>query len=331
MKALVLKEQGKIESLTVVEDRDKPMPKENEIRVKVFASGLNPSDYQVAAYTGLASEKQRVLGLDVAGIVDAVGSEVNNFKVGDRVYYLRSITNLDGGFAEYACTTAHTASKLPEAIPFEVAAVAPGAGFTAYQAIIQKLRPKAGNTILIHGGAGGVGGYAVQLAKLCGLTVYTTCQGRDIEYVKSLGADEAIDFTKEDVYAVIAKLTNERGVDYVLNTISSASATRDIDVLAFGGEIVVTAGFPEFSRLRFYEKGMSLHEIALGGAHTEGDYKAQTNLAEIGDEFARLLVEKKIAPPALTVISMEEIPEYLVKLKEGKITGKVVAKINSME
>ncbi|MFM9277567.1 zinc-binding dehydrogenase [Paenibacillus jiagnxiensis] len=329
MKALVLQEPGKIESLTIIQDREKPIPKDNEIRVKVFAAGLNPSDYQVATYTGLTSEKKRVLGLDVAGVVDAVGSGVDNFKIGDRVYYLRSITNLDGGFAEYACTTAHTASKLPDSISYEVAAATPGAGFTAYQAIVQKLRPKAGKTILIHGGAGGVGGYAIQLAKLCGVTVYATCRGKDMEYVKNLGADEAIDYTKEDVYSVLSKLTNERGVDYILNTISSDSAAKDIDVLAFGGEIAVTAGFPDFNRLRFYEKGLSLHEIALGAAHTEGDYKAQSSLSEIGDDFAKLLVEKKIVPPFITMISMEEIPEYLLKLKERKITGKVVATIDS--
>lgn len=327
MKALVLEEPGKIEGLKIVFDREKPVPKENEIRVKVYAAGLNPSDYQVAEYAGIVRDKKQVVGLDIAGTVDAVGSEVSNFKVGDRVYYLRSVNNLDGGFAEYSCTLAHTASKLPDAVPYENAAVAPGAGFTAYQAIMQKLRVQAGKTILIHGAAGGVGGYAVQLAKLCGLVIYTTCLEKDEEYVKSLGADVTIDFTKGDVYERIAGLTDGRGVDYVLNTIGSEAATKDIDALAFGGEIAVTAGFPDFSNFHFYEKGLSLHEMALGAAFTNGDYKAQCNLATIGDEFAKLLEDKKIVPPALTVISMEEIPEYLTKLKEGKIVGKAVAKI----
>ncbi|SDF17128.1 hypothetical protein SAMN04488542_106167 [Fontibacillus panacisegetis] len=113
---------------------------------------------------GLASEKKRVLGLEVAGTIDAVGKNVNQFKAGNRVYYLRSINNLDGGFAEYSRTTTHTASKLPREIPFGVAAMVPAAGFTAYQAVIQKLRPLP--IILIHGGAGEVGGYAIQLAKI---------------------------------------------------------------------------------------------------------------------------------------------------------------------
>lgn len=154
MKALILEKPGELDSLTVVTNREIPEPKDNEIRVKVYAAGLNPSDYQVAEYDGLESEKKRVLGLEIAGIVDAVGSSVNNFKIGDRVYYLRSINNLDGGFAEYSVTTAHTASKLPDEVPFELAAVVPAAGYTAYQAIMQKLKPQSGGTILIHGGAG---------------------------------------------------------------------------------------------------------------------------------------------------------------------------------
>lgn len=327
MKALVLEEPGRIEGLKIIHDREMPIPRENEIRVRVFAAGLNPSDYQTAEYRGLIRERKPVLGLDVSGIVDAIGSEVKNVKVGDRVYYLRSVENMDGGFAEYSITTAHTVSKLPDAIPYEVAASIPGAGFTAYQAIIQKLRPQADKNILIHGGAGGVGGFAVQLSKLCGLKVYTTCRGKDISYVKRLGADEAIDFTKEDIYQSILSLTGGRGVDYVLNTISSESATKDMDILAYGGEIAVIAGFPDFERFRFYEKGLSLHEIALGVSLTCKDPRAEYNLALIGEAFGQLITDGKVKSPALTIISMGEIPEYLTKMKERKITGKVVAKI----
>ncbi|WP_054957938.1 zinc-binding dehydrogenase [Paenibacillus dakarensis] len=329
MKALVLREQGNLNSLTIVHNRKIPIPKSNEIRVRVVAAGLNPSDHQIASYKGTGfAEEERVLGIDIAGIVDAVGSDVTNLVVGDRVYYLRSINNEHGGFAEYAVTTAHTVSKLPNDIPFAFAGVSPGAGFTAYQAIVQKLKLQAGRTILIHGGAGGVGGFAIQLAKLHNLTVYTTCQASDIPYVLSLGADLAIDYENQDVYAEINKLTNHLGVDYVLSTINPETATKDIDILRFGGEIVVTAGFPDFSRLHFYEKGLSLHEIALGAAHTVNDPQVQSNLAVIGDEFAKLISGQHIKPPAITSIKMEEIPAYLLKLKSGSIQGKVVAIIN---
>ncbi|MCG7379755.1 zinc-binding dehydrogenase [Paenibacillus sp. ACRSA] len=331
MKALILEKPGQLNALTVVTNREIPDPKDNEIRVKVYGAGLNPSDYQVAEHPGLDSEKKRVLGLEIAGIVDAIGNSVDNFSIGDRVYYLRSIDNLDGGFAEYSVTTAHTASKLPDDVPFELAAVVPAAGYTAYQAIIQKLKPQSGGTILIHGGAGGVGGYAIQLAKLCGLKVITTCLGKDFDYVRTLGADEVIDYTQENMYELISNITNGRGVDYILNTISPDSATKDLEVLAFGGELVVTAGFPDFKKIRFYDKGMSIHEIALGASHTQGDFKAQINLAKIGDHFSKLISEGKIVPPQITSITIDDIPAYLKKMKEGKVTGKVVAIINQVK
>lgn len=327
MKALILQEPGRLDSLSVITDREKPVPEADEIVVKVMYAGLNPSDHQVASYEGLSSERPRVLGLEVSGIVEAAGAEANGFKAGDRVYYLRSIDNLDGGFAEYARTKAHTVSKLPAYMPFEVAAVVPAAGFTAYQAVIQKLRPLPGRTILIHGGAGGVGGYTIQLARHRGLTVITTCLSADFDYVTGLGADHAVDFTSPDPYGQIAALTGGAGIDYILNTVSSESATRDMELLAFGGEMAVTAGFPDFRRLRFYDRGMSLHEIALGAVYTGGTFEAQANLAKIGNEVARLLAEGTLMPPQITVIAMEEIPVYLKKLKEGKITGKVAARI----
>lgn len=327
MKALVLEKPGSVDGLKIVYDRAIPEPKEDEIRVKVHAAALNPSDYQVASHPDLPSDEKRVLGLDISGVVDAVGSKVLDFKVGDRVYYIRSITNTNGGFAEYACTPAHTVSKLPSSIPFTTAAAVPGAGFTAYQAIIDKLRPQKGKTILIHGGAGGVGSYAIQLAKMSGLTVLTTCLGKDFEYVKSLGADKAIDFQNEDAHKRVLELTNNRGVDYVLNTVGSEIATKDIDILAFGGELVVTAGFPDFNRLRFYEKGLSLHEIAFGAVFTEGDYYAQENISKIGYKFAQLIADSKISSPKITIIKLEDIPEYLYKLRDGQISGKVIAHI----
>lgn len=322
MKALVIKEPKSIKGLKIW-NKEKPSPKKGEVRIKVLSAGLNPSDYQYALYNETANE-ERVLGIDICGIVDSVGSEVSNLKEGDRVFYLRSIDNLHGGFAEYAIAPAHTVSILPDNVPSRVAGVVPGAGFTAYQAIMQKLRPIPGKTILIHGGAGGVGGFAIQLAKLAGLTVITSCLEKDMEYVKELGADYTIDFTSEDVHAVTMELTNQRGVDYVLSTVGSEVATKDIDVLAFGGEIVVTAGFPNFNRLKFYDKGLSLHEMATGAALTSGDKKIEESISLIGNEVAKLLSEQKIVAPKITTISLEEVPKYLEMMKQGEITGKVV-------
>lgn len=309
MKALVIKEAGSIDGLKLV-DKEIPSPNKGEVRIKVLFAGLNPSDFQYAQYNKVADEG-RVLGIDICGVVDGVGSDVNNLKVGDRVYYLRSIDNTNGGFAEYAITPAHLISVLLEDVPSSVAGILPGAGFTAYQAIVQKLRPVSGRTILIHGGAGGVGGFAIQLAKLAGLTVITSCLGKDFDYVLSLGADKAIDFTSEDVHLQTMKFTNQRGVDYVLNTVGSEIATKDLDVLAFGGEIAVTEGFPDFARMKFYDKGISLHEMATGAALTSNDKQSEENIAEIGNELSKLIADNKVIPPKITTISLKEVPQYL--------------------
>lgn len=329
MKAIVLKKPVSLDELEYIEDRPIPDPGKGEIRVKVYCVGLNPVDYKLAEGWGNVKWKEPpVLGLDVSGVVDALGGGVTGFSVGDKVYYHGNLTKENGGFAEYACTSAHTVSFIPEDLKMEEAAALPCSGFTAYQAVINKLKVRSGNTILIHAGAGGVGGYAIQLAKLKGLTVFSTCSTNHIEHVQNLGADFVIDYTKSDVYSEIMKATDNRGVDYIVNTVDSETATRDIDLLAFNGELAAIVEHPDFNRLRFYEKAMSLHEVALGGAHINGDMRAQLQLAEIGNEFARLVVEGKIKPLNSKLIEIKEIPFYLSELKKRHVAGKIVAKIN---
>ncbi|MCQ4637426.1 zinc-binding dehydrogenase [Anaerovorax odorimutans] len=326
MKAIVLTQTGHLDNLKYTEERQIPQPGDNEIRVRVMAVGLNPVDYKLAEGWGdVQWEQPPVLGLDVAGIVDALGSRVTGFAPGERVFYHGSLAECSGGFAEYACTTAHTVSRLPQEIDFESAAALPCSGFTAYQAVIEKLKLDSSKTILIHGGAGGVGGYGVQLAKLKGARVFSTCSARNDQYVKSLGADEIIHYRDEDIGQRVLELTDGRGVDYVVNTVDSETATKDIDLLAFSGELVAVVELPDFSRLRFYEKGMSIHEVALGGAHINGDLRAQKKLAEIGERYTRLLLESKIKLPAIRRIRLEEIPEGLAELKTRHVSGKIVA------
>lgn len=328
MRAVVLNKPGSLEELRYVEDRPIPVPGKGEIRVKVHCVGLNPVDYKLAdGWGGVNWGNPPVLGLDVAGTVDALGDGVTGFSTGDRVYYHGNLSKENGGFAEFACTAALTVSFMPDGLKMETAAAIPCSGFTAYQAVVNKLKVREGNTILVHAGAGGVGGYAIQLAKLKGLKVFSTCSTGHIDYVKGLGADCVIDYTKEDVYGRIMEETDQRGVDYIVNTIDGETATRDVDILAFNGELAAIVEHPDFSRLRFYEKAMSLHEVALGGAHLNGDLKARLQLAEIGNEFARLVVEGKVKPLKMELIAITEIPAYLARLKERHVAGKIVAKV----
>jgi len=328
LKAIILNKPGFLDELKYVEDRPVPVPGKGEIRVKVYCVGLNPVDYKLADGWGdMKWSTAPVLGLDVAGTVDAIGEGVTGFSIGERVYYHGNMSKENGGYAEFACTSAHTVSKMPDGLKMEEAAALPCSGFTAYQAVMYKLKVEPECTILIHAGAGGVGGYAIQLAKLKGLKVFSTCSTNHIEHVKDLGADCVIDYTKEDVHNRIMAETDNRGVDYIINTIDGETATKDIDMLAFNGELAAIVEHPDFNRLRFYEKAMSLHEVALGGAHINGDYKAQIRLAEIGNEFARLVVEGKIKSLNGKLIELQEIPFYLSELKKRHVAGKIVARI----
>lgn len=327
MKALIVKKPGTIDGFEVSEI-SLPDICSDEVRVNVKAVGLNPSDFQTIEFLKeLDPDHITVLGLDIAGIVDEIGSDVTGFEKGDRVFYLRDVNNKNGGFAEYAVTKSNHLVKIPDNISFEVAAASPGAGFTAYKVIEHKLRPISGKTILIHGGAGGVGSYAIQLAKRRGLKVITTCLGRDKEYVLNLGADLAIDFQNEDVYGIIENYTNGHGVNYILSTIGSKGATKDLNILAFDGEIAVTAGFPDFSKINFYEKELSVHEIALGVALSHENVEIQKSIQSLGNHFVELLSNNEIVPPFIDLIELKDVPQKLKEIKKGQITGKVVAKL----
>lgn len=326
MKAFILTDKNGIDSIKLDPKRALPMPEANEIRVKVKAVGLNPVDYQLAeGWENISTETPPVLGLDVAGEVDDTGKDVKEFEKGDRVFYHGNLNQLNGGYAEYSCTTAHTVTRLPEEISFVQAAALPCPGYAAYQAVIQKLKPSAGDTILVHCGAGGVGGYAIQLAKACGLTVYTTCSSKNNDYVKSLGADAAIDYTKEDVTKRVLELTGGRGLDCIINTISSESATEDLSRLAFSGQLVSVEGLPDLTAIGEFEKAVSVHEIAVGAAYSCNDIRAEYNLANIGAEYVKLIQEGKVKFPKITQIKFEEIPEFLKLLQKRHVSGKIVA------
>lgn len=325
MKALVLGKGGSIDGFSV-KDIELPEIKPDELLVKVHATGLNPSDFQTAEYMQ-GEGLNLVLGLDIAGEVVKVGSAVTGFEIGDKVFYLRKIDNPNGGFAEYAVTPERFVSKIPEGVSYEQAATLPGAGFTAYHIMEQRFHTVPERTILIQGGAGGVGSYAIQLSKLAGLRVITTCLGRDLEYVRSLGADVAIDFQNEDVYSRIKKETDNEGVDYALSSIGSKGATADLEILRFGGELAVTAGLPEFSGWKFYDRGISVHEVAFGGYLTSHDKALQRIPAQIGNNLISLMKEGKIHAPKMTKIGLEDVPASLKSMKAGEVTGKIVVTI----
>lgn len=325
MKALLLEGKGRWREM-VIGEMETPAPQAGEVLVRVYAVGLNPADYKIANSGNPNWTYPHILGLDVAGVIEEVGEDVTGWKKGDRVVYHGDLRK-KGGFAEYAVTTAHTISRIPDGVTFEEAAALPCAGYTAYQALFRKLHVQAEETILIHGGAGGVGGFAVQLAKLAGVRVITTASAQNHNYVTSLGADYAIDYRVENFVEKVMDLTNGRGVDSVLDTVNSQNATVSLDTLTFNGKIAYINGAPDFSKVKPFTKAISFHEIALGGAHASNNQAAQKDLAVMGDEMLALVKEQRLSPMLQQVISLEEIPQGLIKLSEHHVRGKIVARI----
>ncbi len=204
MKAIVNTEYGSPDVLRY-EDVEKPLPKANEVLVKVHASSVNAGDWHllradpwlVRLMFGLFKPKVNILGSDIAGRVEAVGDKITRFKPGDAVF--GDISNVGfGAFAEYAVAPEKVLAMKPEKLSFEEAATVPAAAVTALQALRDHGKIAAGDKVLINGASGGVGSFAVQIAKLFGAEVTGVCSTRNVERVAALGADHVIDYTKED-------------------------------------------------------------------------------------------------------------------------------------
>lgn len=303
-----------------------PQPNPGEVRVQVKAVSLNPVDYKLAASGHPAWQYPFVLGLDVAGRIDELGEEVEDWKVGDRVFYHGNLSR-PGGFAQYTTTVAHVLAHIPPAISFVQAAAVPCAGLTAYQALQRRLHIQEGQTVLVQAGAGGVGGYGIQLAAQAGACVITTASAENHEYVKELGAEAAIDYHHEDVAERVMSWTDGRGVDCVLDTLSSASATAGSKVLAFGGGLACIAGLPDFAQVPF-QKAPSIHQISLGGAYFHGGQDAQQDLARMAEEMIAMVAAGDVDAMVTQLLDLEDVPAGLEQLAGRHVRGKIVAVID---
>lgn len=324
MKALLLDKPGVVSDLYVGE-LPTPEPGPDEIRVKVHAVSLNPVDYKLTGRGNPNWTFPFVLGLDAAGVVDAIGSEVTQWQQGDRVFYHGDLTK-QGGFAEYAITTAHTTAQIPDNVTYAEAAAIPCAGLTAYEAVVRRLDVQPEHTVWMQGGAGGVGGFGVQISKNIGATVITTASAHNHDFVKSIGADHAIDYNSENVVERIMEITNGLGVDRVLGAVDVNTANEGIEVLKFRGGIACVAGMPTITDSTF-AGAKSIHNIAYGGAHTSTNRAAQIDLANMATEMIALVAEKKIDPMIEQTISLEDIPEGLAQLQTRHVKGKIIAEL----
>lgn len=327
MKAWIIKETGDIDNLSW-EEIELPEVTENRLLIKVACTALNPVDYQVIRSGNKNWSYPHYPGVDVSGEVVAVGNGAEqHFAIGDRVACHMDL-NKKGAFAQFTSVDALTIAKIPDGVSYEEAASILCSGMTAYTAIYQKLNTNNANTILIHGGAGGVGGTAIQLAKKLNLKVFTTASSENHDWVTSLGADYAIDYKKENVTKQVLELTNGEGVDLILNTINKEEATKDLERLSFSGQLAYIAGGPDLSVIRPFTLSPSIHEIALGAAYTSNSIRAKKNLAFMATQLMNLIKNNELNPMINQVLSYDQLPDALKELKKRHTRGKIIINLS---
>ncbi len=233
MKAIVIEQYGGREQL-VEKEMETPKPQNNQVIVEMKATSINPIDWKVREgymKEHLTFDFPIILGWDAAGIVKEVGSDVENFKVGDRVFARPATTRL-GTYAEYVAVEENLLAHLPENIPFEEAAAVPLAGLTAWQCLVDFANIQEGDKVLVHAGSGGVGHYAIQIAKALGAYVATTASGKNKDWVEELGPDRFINYKEEDFTEVLEDF------DIVVDTLGGEIQSKSYSILNEGGRLV---------------------------------------------------------------------------------------------
>jgi NADPH:quinone reductase-like Zn-dependent oxidoreductase len=319
MKAAVYTRYGPPDVVQIT-DVEKPVPKDNEVLIKVRAASLNPLDwhfmrgtpYAVRIIAGLRKPKVQRLGVDVAGQVETLGGKVSQFKLGDEVF-----GPCKGAFAEYVCASESDLVMKPANVTFEQAASVPVAAYTALQGLRDKGHIQAGQKVLINGAAGGVGTFAVQIAKSFGADVTGVCSTRNLEMVRSIGADRVIDYTQED----FAK--SAQRYDLFFDCVGNHSLSASRGVLNPKGIYVGAGGTTDNWTIGPLVRAISSLVLSLFG-----NQKLLMLLAKPSKEdltWTRGQMESgKITPVIDRLYNLNEVPEAIRYLETGHARGKVV-------
>ncbi len=316
MQAFILERYGPPETLRMAEV-EKPAPGTDGVLVKVLGVSVNPADWHSMrgkplfsrATLGLLRPKHGILGVDIAGQVEAVGDGVTQFKPGDEVY-ANLLDHGYGGFAEYVSVPVDVLSLKPANLSFEEAAAVPMAAVTALHGLRHHGQIQPGQKVLINGASGGIGTFAVQIAKTYGPEVTGVTSTRNIDLVRSLGADYVVDYTTTDF------ARNGRRYDLILDTVGNRSVPDLRRALAEGGKAAVV-GFSSVAKLM----GVSLRggkDIAMVSAH------AATEDMEL---LSRLIEAGKVRPHIDRRYPFAEIPAAIAYLEQGHAKGKVVVRV----
>ena len=308
MKAIVVHDFGGPEVLKY-EDAPRPEPKDDEVLVRVMAAGVNPVDTYarggMLAKRGL-DNRPMIIGYDISGVVEKIGTKITKFKKDDAVYAYLPIAR-GGGYAEFAIAKESEMAIKPKAITFEGAAAVPLAATTAWQALVDTAKIDKGQTVLIHGGSGGVGHFAIQIAKARGAKVIATASTANQDLLKQFGVDQAIDYTTTKFEDVV------KDVDVVIDAVRGDTLARSYGVVKKGGMIVSITGEPD--RGECEKRGIRGSQLM---AHPD---------AKVLEELTKLIDAKKIKPVVSQVFPLADVVKAHQQIETHHTRGKIVLKI----
>lgn len=310
MKAIRIHNYGNSETLQY-EDAPLPEPGPGDVRIRVHATAVNPVDWKIREgylQSMLPYSMPLTLGWDVSGEIETLGAEVSDFSVGDAVYSRPDITR-DGTYAEYVVVRASELASKPVRLSHNQAAAVPLAGLTAWQGLFDHAKLKAGERVLIHAGAGGVGSFAIQFANWAGAHVIATGSGANESLVRDLGADEFVDYRTQKFEEVLEK------VDVVLDTIGGDTQDRSISLLNEGGRLFSIVGAPDSGKL-----------AAVGASG--GMFMVQPSSEQL-ERIAKLIDTDKVQVLIDSVFPLSEARAAHDKSQTGRAKGKIILEVAS--
>jgi alcohol dehydrogenase len=310
MKAAQINGYGGKEVLTVTPDAPKPSAGEGQVLVEVHAAAVNPFDWKLRE--GYMKDFIHLtfpatLGGDLAGTVAEIGPGVAGFRIGDEVYGLANAAGGLGSFAQFSPVKASQLAAKPRSLDFVTSSALPLASASAYQALVEHANLQSGQKILVHGGAGGIGSFAIQIAKTLGAYVATTVSAENTEFVKSLGADEVINYKKQDFSTAVSNY------DAVFDTVGGETYSKSYQVLKAGGIIVSMNEKPDEELIKKYN-------VKVIGQGTKTTTDKLSKIAQFVDEGKLKVEVDKVFP-------LDDAAEALAYIQNSKHRGKVVIKV----
>jgi len=305
LKAIILEEYGDVNVLKSAEV-DRPTLRDDDVLIQVKSTSVNPVDWQIRSgylQESIPYEFPLILGWDVAGIIAEVGANVTKFSVGDEVFASPDMMR-NGTYAEYVAVDESKLAKKPKNVTFDEAGSIPLVGLTAWTCLVDKAKIQEGERVLIQAGAGGVGSFAIQLAKALGCWVAATGSEKNTEFLHQLGVDQVINYEAENFEDVLEP------VDIVLDTLGGEVQDRCFKVLKKGGRLTATTTAPKEELAKKY--GVQAYQVSMG------------NDGKTLDEIRQLIETEKIRPVVGQVLTLDQVKEGHELSQTGHAQGKIV-------